>query len=168
MAQGGTVSLSALLLLVSTSVACGDDDSDGDVKTGVDAGDSGAGLDAGGDAGNHPDASLDSGVLCVADSTKPFAACLDGVLTEIPSLCVYGAYQPPAAALGKVCLVSPTGTLYIATLRDDQLVATPGWTTDGYPGIRQSTLSAGDEVRCAQAKAATHSADAGASASCVH
>jgi hypothetical protein len=111
------------------------------------------GLDGGADAGpglldaapdgNAPDASAGR---CVDQ------LCKDGVATSVSEVCFlegYGQGTEASAAVYRVCLVDPSGTLYVTRLRGDYVLTTPGWTHSAYStGLVRSTLSPADDARC--------------------
>lgn len=116
------------------------------------------------DGEDRRDARLDSGVAD-AGICATVTMCLDGAPTQVDDVCIGLAIPTgmnPSAGLYHVCQVDPRGRLLLFVLRGDQVVTNSGWTHSASGnGLVPSTLSAADEARCTQARAALSAADAG-------
>ncbi|MDB4973436.1 MAG: hypothetical protein JWN48_1777 [Myxococcaceae bacterium] len=97
------------------------------------------------DASSSP-ASYDAGAACA-----PLSACSEGKPSLLYNVCVTGTASGAASAEA-TCLVDSNGVLYLVALASGQAVVNRGFTQSA--GSTGSTLSAADEQRCAEARAA--------------
>lgn len=108
----------------------------------LDAGAGKAALDASSTAHSSGDA---------ASACPPVDVCMDQKPYALYNVCFTGA-PGEATSATKACLIDPNGALYLAALAPGRVVINAGWSQS--PSSAGATLSAENEQRCAQARAA--------------